>query len=222
DDGVGRLFRLCGAGQRTHLQAVFGVGDGVLVGHLAVAEALHAGTQPGAVHHGEHAVQPLVDLADQETGGAVEVHHAGGGSLDAHLVLDGAADHAVALTLFAVGVRQELGHDEQRDAFGTGRCVGQLGEYQVHDIFSHVVLAGGDEDLGSGDGVGAIRLWHGAGLDQAQVGTAVGFGKAHGAGPVARYQLVEIQLLLLLGAVGANGRSAAVGQARVHVPGIVG
>ena len=142
DDRVSRFFRLGRAGQRAHLQAVLGVGDRVLIGHFAMTQTLHTGTQAGAIHHGEHAIETLVDLADQKAGGAVEIHYAGGRSLDTHLVFDGAADHAVALALLAVGVGQELGHDEQRDALGAGRCVGQFGQHQMDDVLGHVVLAG--------------------------------------------------------------------------------
>ena len=90
DDRVGRLVRRLRPGQRAHLQALPGVAHGALVTGLAKAQALHAGAQAGVVHHGEHAVQALVRLADQVAGGAVEVHHTGGRGLDPHLVLDGA------------------------------------------------------------------------------------------------------------------------------------
>jgi hypothetical protein len=51
----------------------------------------------------------------------------------------------------AVGVGQELRHEEQRDALDALRRVGQLGQHQVDDVLGEVVLAGGDEDLGAGD-----------------------------------------------------------------------
>ena len=41
---------------------------------------------------------------------------------------------------------------------GTGRGVGQAGQYDVDDVLGHVVLASGDEDLGTGDLVAAIGL----------------------------------------------------------------
>ncbi len=222
DNRVSSLVRFRRARQRAHLQPVFRIGQSILVGHLAMTQTLHAGTQTGAVHHGEHAGQPLVDFADQKAGGAVEVHHAGSGGLDAHLVFDGTADHGIALALLTGGVGQELGHDEQRDTPGASRGVGQFGQHQVDDILGHVMLAGGDEDLGAGDRIGTVGLGHRTGLDQAQIGTAVWLGQAHGAGPVAGHQLVQVQLLLFLRTMGADRRGAAVGQAGVHVPGIVG
>jgi hypothetical protein len=41
------------------LAAVLGVGDGVLVGDLALGEALQADSEPGRVHHDEHRRRPF-------------------------------------------------------------------------------------------------------------------------------------------------------------------
>jgi hypothetical protein len=57
----------------------------------------------GRVHEGEHGFQALVGLANHEADGAVKVQHGGGVGADAHLVLDGAAVHAIALAQRAVG-----------------------------------------------------------------------------------------------------------------------
>ena len=127
DDRVSGLVRRFRAGQRAHLQAVTGVLQATLERHLGVGQALQRGTQASGVHEGEHAVQAFVGRADQVAGSAVEVHHAGGVAVDAHLVLEGAAAHAVALARTAFGVGQELRHDEQRDALGASRGVGQAG-----------------------------------------------------------------------------------------------
>src|SRR5690606_2250384 len=164
----------------------------------------------------------LVGRADQVAGRAVEVHHAGGVAVDAHLVLDRATGNGVALAGAAVGGRQELRHDEQGNALGALRGVGQAGQHDVHDVAGHVVLAGGDEDLGAGNLVGTVGLRLGLGAQHAQVGTAVRFGQAHGAGPLAGNQLGQVGVLLLVGAVGFDGVHRAVGQTRVHAPGPVG
>ncbi|MCA9771955.1 MAG: alpha/beta fold hydrolase [Myxococcales bacterium] len=47
----------------------------------------------------------------------------------------------------AVVVDEEFRHDEERDASGTGRCVGQARQHQMDDIVREIVLAIGDEDL---------------------------------------------------------------------------
>ncbi|MNE42556.1 hypothetical protein D3C80_1366860 [compost metagenome] len=83
--------------------------------------------------------------------------------MDAHLVFEGATGHGVALTDGAFGGRQELRHDEQRDAFGASRCIGQAGQNDVDDVVGHVVLTGRDEDLGAGDFVRTISLRLGLG-----------------------------------------------------------
>src|SRR5574344_1985131 len=222
DDRVGGLVRSFRAGQRTHLQALAGVADAALEGDFGVGQTLQRGTQAGGVHKGEHAVQALVRRADQEAGGVVEVHHAGGVAVNAHLVLQRTTGHTVTLADFAVGIRQELGHDKQGNALGAFRCVRQAGQYDMYDIFRHVVLAGRNKDLGTGYLVAAVGLWLGLGTQHAQVGTAVRLGQAHGAGPLAGYQLGQVGLLLRFGTVGAQGVHGTMGQAGVHAPGPVG
>src|SRR5690606_18999079 len=167
-------------------------------------------------------VQAFVGRADQVASGTVEVHHAGGVAVDAHLVLDRAAGNAVALTGRTIGVRQELRHDEQGDTLGALRGVGQAGQHDVDDVARHVVLTGGDEDLGAGNLVGTVGLGLGLGAQHAQVGTAVRLGQAHGAGPLAGNQLGQVDMLLLVGTVLGDGVHGAVRQARVHAPGPVG
>src|SRR6185437_4652209 len=95
---VGHLVGELRAGQRAALQALARVVERVLVRALGQRETLHAHRQARGIHHGEHRGQALVRLADQETFRAVEVHHAGGRALDAHLVLDGAGERGVACT----------------------------------------------------------------------------------------------------------------------------
>ena len=91
DDRIGRLVGQLRAGQRTRLQALAGVTQRILVGALRQAQALHANAEPRGIHHHEHRLQALVRLADQVAFGTIEIHHAGGGAVDAHLVFDRAA-----------------------------------------------------------------------------------------------------------------------------------
>ncbi|MNL05916.1 hypothetical protein D3C87_1265330 [compost metagenome] len=218
DDRVGGFFRRFRAGQGTHLQAVVGVFDRALETRFAQTQTLHAGAQPRVVHHGEHAVQALVRLADQEAFGAVEVQDAGGGCLDAHFVFDRAAGHAVAFTGFTRCVGQELWHDKQRNTLGPDRCVRQFRQHQMNDVVAHVVLTGRDENLAAGNRIAAVCGRYGTRLDDAQIGAAMGFGQAHGAGPLTSGEFVQVSLFLLCGAVGVDRRHGAVGQARVHAP----
>ena len=57
----------------------------------------------------------------------------------------------LAGTDLAVGVGQELRHQEQADALGARRRVRRAGQHQVDDVAGEVVLAGGDEHLGAAD-----------------------------------------------------------------------
>src|SRR5690606_31479466 len=118
DDRVGRLVRRLRAGERARLQALARVAQRVLVRALGQAQALQADAQARGVHHGEHRLEAAVFLTDQPAFGAVEVHHAGGRALDAHLVLDRATAHRVAFADAAVAADLELRGEEQRDALG--------------------------------------------------------------------------------------------------------
>ena len=88
DDRISGFFWLLCAGRCAALDAFAGVFNGALVGTLGHAQTLNAHAQALVVHHGEHGGQPLVGLVDDITHGIVEVHHASGRGLDAHLVFD--------------------------------------------------------------------------------------------------------------------------------------
>ena len=216
DDRVGVAAFVLDAGGGAALQALAGVVGGALVAHLTQTQALDADGQALVVHHREHGRQALVGLADDPALGVVEVHYAGGGTLDAHLVFDGAGGDAVALPGVAVGVGQELGHQEQGNALGAGGGVRQLGQHQVDDVVHHVVLTAGDEDLGAGDVVGAVVVGHRLGAHDAQVGAAVRLSEAHGAAPLATVELGQVGLLELFGGVRVQAQGGAVGERRVQ------
>src|SRR3546814_9237543 len=59
-------------------------------------QALQPDGQARGVHHGEHRHQALVGLADHPALRVVEVEHAGRRPVDAHLVFERPAAHAVA------------------------------------------------------------------------------------------------------------------------------
>ncbi|MOA17195.1 hypothetical protein D3C78_1374410 [compost metagenome] len=88
DDRVGTLVFRYRTGRRAALDTLAGVLHGALVGTLAGGQALDADAQALVVHHGEHRRQALVRRIDDPAGGAVEVHHTGSRTLDAHLVFD--------------------------------------------------------------------------------------------------------------------------------------
>src|SRR5699024_12866462 len=58
------------------------------------------------------------------------------------------------------------------------------GQYQVHDVFGHVVFGRGDEPFNAFDAPGAVVIavcFSTAGTD---IGTGVGFGQDHGGAPL--------------------------------------
>src|SRR5690606_39780404 len=125
---------------------------------LRRAQTLDRSTQTSNVHKGEHAGQTFVFRSYQPAFRAVEVHHTGRVTVDTHFVLDGAAGHVVALTHFAFRVRQELRSEEQGDALGALRRIGQTGQNDVDDVLGHVVLASRNKNLGTGDVVAAVCI----------------------------------------------------------------
>ncbi len=103
DDGIGGLVLGLRSRQGAPLQAILRVGDRVLIGDFRLSEALHADAEPRLIHHDEHRRHALVLFADQPADGVVEVQHAGRIAVDAHLVLDRAARHAVLCAERAIG-----------------------------------------------------------------------------------------------------------------------
>ena len=77
---------------------------------------------------------------NEEPGRTFEMQHARGVAMDAHLVFDADAGDAIARPKTAVSIRQELWHDEERNAARPDGRIGQAGEHEVHDVLSEVVL----------------------------------------------------------------------------------
>ena len=182
------LARLVEA-HRLALHAIPRVRDGALVGALGEPHALHAHREAREVHHDEHVLEAAVLLADQVADRAALVavrQHRRRARVDAELVLDRHAVHVVARAERAVGVDQELGHDEQRDALHAFRRVRRAREHQMDDVLGVVVLAVGDEDLLAEELVGAVALRHGARAHGREVRARLRLGQVHRAGPRAR------------------------------------
>ena len=216
EDGIGWFVGRFRPAQRTPLQTVARVGGGVLIGDVGNRHALHGDAEPRLVHHHEHGVEALVGLADEKPLRLVVVHHAGGIGVNAHFVFDGAARHRVAGAKRAIGVRQKLRHDEQRDAARARRRALDARQHEVHDVVGEIVFAGGYENLLSGDRVGAVAVGLGARLQQAKIGAAVGLGQVHGAGPFARHHLRQVLLLQFRRRVLVDRRDRALRQAGIH------
>ena len=208
------------------LPALLGVGNGALRGALGHRHALRADRQARRVHHDEHDVEAAVLLAHQIADGAVallaELHHAGRARVDAELVLDAGADHVVGGAERAVLADEPLRHQEQRDAARAGRRIGQARQHEMHDVVGHLVVAVGDENLGAEDAVAAVGLLDRAALELAQVRARVRLGQVHGAGPLARHHLRQVEALQLVRALRLDGVDGAERQQRAQAEGEVG
>src|SRR5258706_11517580 len=138
------------------------------------------------VHHGEQAGYAMVLVADDKTGGAPAVaidHGAGRGGVNAELVLDRMRTDIVSAAERAVGIWQEFGHEEKRNAFRSRRRVGKPRQHQMNDVVGEIVLAVGDEGLLSADAVTAVRRALGPRTQGSDVGAGLWLGELHGAHP---------------------------------------
>ena len=175
------------------------------------------------VHHDEHVLEAAVLLADEIADRAFLFavdQHRGRAGVDAELVLDGSAVHVVSLAQAAVGIDQELGHDEQRNAFHPFGRIGRAREHQVDDVLGQVVLAVGDENLLAVNAIvlaqSFIRMGHRLRLHQRQVRSRLRLGQVHGAGPGAFDHFRQIGLLQRVGAAQQQRLDRAAGEQRAQ------
>ena len=92
----------------------------------------------------------------------------------------------------------------------------------MHDIGGQIMLAGGDENLVACEAEAAIGLGYRFGSEQTQIRAAMRFGQTHGAGPLTRDQLRQVERLLLWRAMGMQAFIRAMREAGVHGPGLIG
>ena len=176
-----------------------------------------ADREPREVHHREHAGEAAILLADQIADRAAVIaidHGAGRRGVDAELVLDRMRAHVVARAERAVGVHQEFRHEEERNAPGAGRRIGQARQHEMDDVVGEVVLAVGDEDLLAVDAIAAVAGALGLGAQRADVGAGLRLGELHRAHPFAGDELRQIGALEFVGAVRGERLDRAHGQHR--------
>ncbi len=131
-----------------------------------------------------------------------KLQHGCGAGLDAQLVFNADAVHVIARTQRAICVDHELGHDKQADALDALWCANHAGQHQMDDVFGHVMLTPGDENLGAKNLEAAIRQWLGTRAHRSQIAAGLRLGQVHGAGPLAADQLFQIGSLQRVGAGG--------------------
>ena len=211
------------------LNALGGVGSGRLKGAFGEADALQPDGEPGVVHHREHAGQSLVRRPQHEAHSTLLVaigDDAGGRGVDAELLLELAAAPVVAAAEAAIGAGEEFRDDEERDALGPGRGVGEPGEDQMDDVLGHVVVAPGDVDLLAPEPVvradrGVVGR-RGGGPDGAEIRARLRLGEAHRPGPAPGHHWRHERGLLPVGAVVQERLDRALRQERADLQGHVG
>ena len=166
-------------------------------------DGLGADHHPGVLDDLEHLPDAVVYPADQGADRratpwlpGAEGQLAGGGGLQAHLVLDVGDHHAVPLTERPVLVDQVLGHQEHGQSLGAGAVARRAGQHQVEDVLGQVVLGAGDEPLDALQVPGAVGLLDGPGAPGADVGARVRLGQHHGRAPLVLDGLLGEPLLL--------------------------
>ena len=113
DNGIGRQVRRLHPGEAAHLQPLPGVDERILISDFGLPQRLHAHAQARGVHHHEHRVEAFVRLAYQPAGRRVQIQLTGRVAMDAHFLLDRAAENRIASAHAAVGRGKVFGYQEQ-------------------------------------------------------------------------------------------------------------
>ena len=87
--------------------------------------------------------------------------------MNAHFFFEANASHRVAFTKAAIGVNDELRHDEERDAFDASWCAFKAGEDQVNVVGGHRVLTTRDPDFLARNLISTVGLRDGFGAQEA-------------------------------------------------------
>ena len=136
--------------------------------------------------------------------------------MDAELVLDAGAAQVVARPERAIGVDEEFGREEQRQAARAGRRAGQAGKNEMDDVLGHVVLAIGDEDLLAEQAIGSVLGALRPGPHRVEIGPRLRLGQVHGPGPFARDHRSEIGVEQFARSERLEGVDGALGQKRAE------
>src|SRR3546814_17266746 len=105
-------------------------------------------------------------LANQPSGRAVIVHHAGWLGVYAHLLFQRAHRHAVADRETALRISQIFGTEEKADPLHPFRRVRHPGTHQMAYINGQIIPARRNETIDSGNAISAVRIEVGVAFTQ--------------------------------------------------------
>ena len=212
DDRAGARIPKWGAA----LLAIHRVCDGFLGRSLSHAQPFDAHAKAGVVHHREHARHAAIRWTDHPALRIIKLHDAGRRSMQAQLMFQRYWFQRVGNTRFAVFIRDQLGNDKQRDTFGAGRRVRQAGKDQMADIFRQIMIAPGNVDFLSTDGIGPVIIRRRLGSERTDIGPGLRFSQIHRAGPAAFDQFWKIHRLDLIARMMLQRIDLALGHQRVE------
>src|SRR6516162_2090385 len=169
---------------------------GLLIGPLGDRKTLYADIEAGIVHHCEHAFETTILLTDPPADRVLIGKNAGWRRMDAEFMFQAQGADFVAWARCALAIGQEFGDEKERDPPAAGRRIGGARQHHVDDVWREVVVAVGDKNLLAGDAV-MVPCRHRAASQGSKVRPGLWLGQIHRAGPLARDELAEIELLLL-------------------------
>ena len=197
-----RHFR---AATHTHfvaLNTLFGVISRPLIGAFAHRHTLHADTETRHVHHDEHVLKTMVLLADQiphRPAPVAKGHYGRRAGMNPHFVFNRRTPCIVTRAKSAVLIDQKLRDDEQRNSLDAFRRGGRSRQHEVDDVFRHIVLAVGNEDLLAKELVTAIGLRLGTGAYCGKIRTGTRFSEIHRPRPFASDHFLKVRRFELVG-----------------------
>ena len=155
------------------------------------------------VHHVEHDFH-AVSFLPHEIADAIavfsKVQGTGCIAVNAHFTLDIACRHIIGFSQRTIRVYPNLGNQENGDALCSGRISFNPGKNRMDDILGQIMITSGDETLGTGNGISAVRISFSGGFQGAYIGTSSRFCKTHCPRPGSVEHLIKIDGLQFCGA----------------------
>ena len=193
DDGNGRGLGIIYLEKMLALDPFPGIVECIHIGGRGKGETLEPHQKTGFVHHQKHGPHTLVFLPEKGSPAIAFIpqrKRAGCRAVDSHLFFDTRADDIVCLTEAAVCGYPYFRYQKKRDSPGSFGCALDAGEYRVNNVFCKIVVACGDKDFVSGDGIGSVRVFFSRCDQCTHVGSGLRFGQHHGTCPFSGVKLL--------------------------------